>query len=214
MHDLRYDPDDPKLKPAAAFAAMREQFGAAFDAMDPAAHAADPRVMRAADLRTVPMPELRSADARTLDAAQRGTRAHDCRTFDEQVIAELVRIVDALQALSLRLEEVEGVVTHIARSPNVPEVQTMNATYTNAVTSASVAPEPDWSKAPKWCCWWAVNEDGTATWFGPRPSLGSRWWYVRQNSTHCNVTSHAARHVDLNGCDWQETLRYKPGFVP
>lgn len=115
MHDLRYDPDDPKLKPTAAFAAMREQFGAAFDAMDPAAHAADPRVMRAADLRTVPMPELRSADARTLDAAQRGTRAHDCRTFDEQVIAELVRIVDALQGVVLRLDIIDETLRGMVR---------------------------------------------------------------------------------------------------
>jgi len=81
-------------------------------------------------------------------------------------------------------------------------------------TPASVAPEPDWSKAPKYCCWWAVNEDGSSTWFGPKPSLGSRWWYVRENPTHCNVTSHAAGHVDLKGCDWEKTLRCKPGFVP
>lgn len=50
-----------------------------------------------ADLRTVPPPNLRSPDARTLD----------CRTFDQQVIAELVRIVDALQAVVLRLEVLE-----------------------------------------------------------------------------------------------------------
>lgn len=53
-----------------------------------------------------------------------------------------------------------------------------------------------------------------ARWFGPKPSLGSRWWYVRENFTHCNVISHAAGHVDLNGRDWQQTLCCKPGFVP
>jgi hypothetical protein len=112
MHDLRYDHDDPKPKPAAAFAAMREQFGAAFDAMDPAAHAADPRVMRAADLRTVPMPDLRSGTARELDAQARGL---DTRTFDEQVIAELVRIVDALQGISLRLDIIEETLRGMVR---------------------------------------------------------------------------------------------------
>lgn len=92
MHDLRWDQTD----------------GAA---QDHVRYRLNP-----ADLRTVPMPELRSADARTLDAAQRGTQAHDTRTFDQQVVAELVRIVDALQAVVLRLDMIEetlrGMVTH------------------------------------------------------------------------------------------------------
>lgn len=83
MHDLGYNPD---------------------------AHAIDertrydlPAVKRidAAALRTVSMPDLRSADARTLDARARGL---DCRTADDKVLAELVRIVDCLQALTLRLD--------------------------------------------------------------------------------------------------------------
>lgn len=49
-------------------------------------------VMPAESLRTVPMPNLRSAD---------------CRTSDDKTRAELVRIVDALQALTLRVEELE-----------------------------------------------------------------------------------------------------------
>jgi len=55
-------------------------------------------------LRTVAMPDLRSPDARTLDAARRGL---DCRTADDKTRAELVRLVDALQALTLRVEELE-----------------------------------------------------------------------------------------------------------
>lgn len=82
MHDLRYDAD---------------------------AHAPDARAyslptvkaMDAEVLRTVPMPDLRTAEARALDATTRGL---DCRTFDEQVTAELVRIVDVLQVLTLQQE--------------------------------------------------------------------------------------------------------------
>ena len=59
-----------------------------------------------ADLRTVPMPVLRTPQA----------HAHDTRTFDEQVTAELVRIVDVLQVVVLRLDLIEetlrGIVTH------------------------------------------------------------------------------------------------------
>ena len=61
-------------------------------------------VLPAESLRTVPMPDLRSADARTLDAA---ARQLDTRTADQKIMAELVRIVDALQAVVLRLDTIE-----------------------------------------------------------------------------------------------------------
>jgi len=63
-----------------------------------------PAVKRVDELRTVPMPDLRSADARTLDAA---ARQLDTRTADQKIMAELVRIVDALQAVVLRLDTIE-----------------------------------------------------------------------------------------------------------
>ena len=49
----------------------------------------------------------RSFEARMLEAAQRGVEGddgqpRDTRTFPEMVVAELVRLVDAMQALSLR----------------------------------------------------------------------------------------------------------------
>ena len=33
------------------------------------------------------------------------------------------------------------------------------------------AREPDWSKAPWWANWWAVDSDGEACWFDERPTL-------------------------------------------
>ena len=53
----------------------------------------------------------RSFEARMLEAAQRGMdgdgHAPDVRTFDQVVIAELVRLVDTMQALSLRQDVFE-----------------------------------------------------------------------------------------------------------
>ena len=58
------------------------------------------------DLRTVHMPELRSPEARLLDAAQRGYDGsqRDTRTFDQVVISEFVRLVDVMQALRLEFD--------------------------------------------------------------------------------------------------------------
>ncbi len=57
-------------------------------------------------------PDLRSPEARLLDAAQRGIEdadgePRDTRTFPEMVVAELVRLVDAIQTLSLRQDVFE-----------------------------------------------------------------------------------------------------------
>ena len=55
--------------------------------------------------------DLRSPEARLLEAARRGMdgdgHAPDVRTFDQVVIAELVRLVDTMQALSLRQDVFE-----------------------------------------------------------------------------------------------------------
>ena len=54
----------------------------------------------------------RSFEARMLEAAQRGVEGddgqpRDTRTFPEMVVAELVRLVDTMQALSLRQDVFE-----------------------------------------------------------------------------------------------------------
>lgn len=89
MHDLRWD------QHAAAVTHAEYMDDTRYDL---------PAVKRVDELRTVPMPDLRSADARTLDAA---ARQLDTRTADQKIMAELVRIVDALQAVVLRLDTIE-----------------------------------------------------------------------------------------------------------
>ncbi len=74
-------------------------------------HEPDPEGLRAA-----PTPEPRSLEARLLDAAQLGVEGddgepRDVRTFPEMVVAELVRLVDAMQGLSLRQDVFEEELT-------------------------------------------------------------------------------------------------------
>ena len=105
MHDLRHDPNDPQ-DTAAHGAAPHATNGTA----TPPAHRLNPT-----DLRTVHMPDLRSPEARLLDAAQRGLDgddpARDVRAFDQQVVAELVRLVDTMQGFSLRQDVFEEELT-------------------------------------------------------------------------------------------------------
>lgn len=88
---------------------------------DPDTHAADPRVMAADALRTVPMPDPRTSQARELDAETRDLPHYDTRTEDERLLAELVRLVDCIQGLTLRIELVEGVIWQLARAMGIPE---------------------------------------------------------------------------------------------
>ncbi len=97
MNDLRHDPDAPD---AATHARLRPHAPNGTPPVPPARIDPD-------ELRTVPMPDLRSPEARLLDAAQRGYAGEDgeprdVRTFPEMVVAELVRLVDTMQGLSLR----------------------------------------------------------------------------------------------------------------
>ena len=106
MNDLRYDQEEAD---AATHARLRPH---APNGTPPVPHARiDPD-----DLRTVTMPDPRSPEARLLDAAQRGIEGddgepRDVRTFPEMVVAELVRLVDAMQGLSLRQDVCEEELT-------------------------------------------------------------------------------------------------------
>ena len=107
MNDLRHDPDAPD---AAAHARLRPHAPNGTPTAAPHARI-DPD-----DPRTVPMPDLRSPEARLLDAAQRGYAGddgepRDVRTFPEMVVAELVRLVDTMQGLSLRQDVFEEELT-------------------------------------------------------------------------------------------------------
>ena len=69
------------------------------------------------------------------------------------------------------------------------------------------APIPDWTTAPPWAQWWAVDEDGRTYWYDRQP-------YVEKADDGCwdgNGEFRWNGDVTLPvGVDWRTTLRRRP----
>lgn len=65
--------------------------------------------------------------------------------------------------------------------------------------------KPDWSKAPEWAYWWAVDENGKAYWYPEQPSVyddSGRW----DKGEYCEYAGDDA----LGPKDaWRSTLRHR-----
>ena len=61
--------------------------------------------------------------------------------------------------------------------------------------------KPDWSKAPKWANWWAMDENGSSAFYKDKPTLAKDNWFWDTES-------------DFSGCDvspnWEESLQERP----
>lgn len=71
------------------------------------------------------------------------------------------------------------------------------------------APEPDWTTAPDWAQWWAVDADGLAYWYGivpPTLSPTHDMWDTGPDGFDTPIG-----YIDLPlGIDWRTTLRTRP----
>lgn len=71
------------------------------------------------------------------------------------------------------------------------------------------APIPDWTTAPPWAQWWAVDADGFACWYGVAPPF-------LPNASHAWDSEPEGRgesvgYINLPvGVDWRTTLRRRP----
>lgn len=64
---------------------------------------------------------------------------------------------------------------------------------------------PDWTQAPEWAQWWAVDNDGSAYWFEVEPfDIGVSWW-----ETYDGRFTLADR-IDYINIAWRSTLTQRP----
>ena len=65
----------------------------------------------------------------------------------------------------------------------------------------------DWSQAPEWAMWWAVDADERAYWHEKEPEIGSVGFIWRSAGTH----SYNHHFVELPlGIDWRTLKQRRP----
>ena len=71
--------------------------------------------------------------------------------------------------------------------------------------------QPDWSQAPAWANWWAMDADGRSAWYSYEPYYGDNreYWSDYKNKYDWNDKSLVCPSFDYQG-DWKDSLRERP----
>lgn len=111
-------------------------------------------------------------------------------------------IVDAWQYADAMLAENE-------KRKSKTTLTTLQQTFINGVEQPRYAPcveewQPDWSVAPEWANWWAMDLDNNqAHWFEVEPIIDGISWYRRTRV--CKQSSD----FNYQG-NWRDSLRKRP----
>ena len=73
-----------------------------------------------------------------------------------------------------------------------------------------IALKPDWSKAPKWANWWAVDADGIAVWFERRPQAFANRWCATLHSNNLPSNHTEDRRLNTQVLNWKKTKAKRP----
>ena len=125
-------------------------------------------------------------------------------------------MTDQFRSLLLQLESehnrqlTEQAMAHAAEiaklKDRIKELERKDALDKLAAIAQDVAlsPEPDWSTAPEWARWWAVDADGLECWYENKPSesLVGRWW----DKSRTNGLDRQLEKPTV----WQNTARQRP----
>ena len=91
------------------------------------------------------------------------------------------------------------------RKPN-PVLPALHQTFIDGVEQPRYAEEwqPDWSQAPYWANWWAMDMDKNCYWYEDKLHLGDVEW-----DRHSIGKSFKSKHYGYTG-DWRNSLRKRP----
>lgn len=85
---------------------------------------------------------------------------------------------------------------------DLPEGYALCRLVTVEVPDAPVVAVPDWSTAPTWAMWWAMDEDGGAYWYEKQPELEDEAWN--------NIHGSNWEQVVIDNPNWQNSLQARP----
>jgi hypothetical protein len=92
----------------------------------------------------------------------------------------------------------------------VTQLSTGKNHFTSGRQKEKNVTEPDWSIAPSWAMWFAINVDGRAWWYGTEPKL-SQWFGCWVPKLWEEKFSCEYEFVGLLYCDdWEQSLRQRP----
>ena len=89
----------------------------------------------------------------------------------------------------------------------IPKLPALQQTFIDGVEQPRYAPscdewQPDWSQAPEWADWWAIDKDLVSFWHEDKPKFDEVEFY--QCGVLCNAPS-----FNYQG-NWQDSLRKRP----
>jgi len=73
--------------------------------------------------------------------------------------------------------------------------------------------QPDWTEAPDWAQWWAIDDDGYAYWYRDQPTYNAKYGgWLRTLGEEPDVSfDHCwPPPFDNRDIDWSQTLRSRP----
>lgn len=73
-------------------------------------------------------------------------------------------------------------------------------TAASSPATATSEPVSDWSTAPEWAMWWAVDDNGCCYWYENKPVLGVRVW----------MSERGKDNLCIQYPGWRATLRQRP----
>lgn len=76
------------------------------------------------------------------------------------------------------------------------------------IYALAAAMEPDWSSAPAWAVWWAVDKDGGKFWYERQPELHltDEMWKTPYGR---HLGDRLAEWEPIDYADWQSSLRHR-----
>ena len=113
----------------------------------------------------------------------------------------ILDVLAALEAVTAERDELSSLLAAnvVVRAAQTLELNGVTAER-DALAARFAAMEPDWTEAPEWAMWWAIDEDGSAYWYVAKPEPAGACW----------ATDSKCEYIQPTPIAWRSSLRQRP----